>query len=124
LPQRAALILIRTLSARPKKEPDGNFNNDLKTVENFFLALGDGKLSEKEENKTAYSFYGIQGPWYTVGWQMSVAIEKTFGRAKLVECICDQRKLLPTYNRAVKKYNRRNNKQLALWSKELIGKLK
>jgi hypothetical protein len=97
-----------------------NFNNDLKIVEKFFLDLEAGKLSEKEENETARSFYGIQGPWYTVGWQMSVAIEKTFGRKKLIECICDQRKLLPTFNKAVKKYNHQNNKQLMLWSKELI----
>lgn len=100
-----------------------NFNNDLKIVEKFFLDLEGGKLSEKEETETARSFYGIQGAWYTVGWQMAVAIEKTFGRAKLIECICDQRKLLQSYNRAVKKYNRQNNKQLTLWSKELIRKL-
>lgn len=87
-----------------------NFNNDLKTLEKFFLSLADGKLSEKDETETAFSFYGIQGPWYTVGWQMAVVIEKTFGREKLIECLCDRRKLLPTYNKAVKKYNRRENK--------------
>ncbi len=101
-----------------------NFNNDVETLEVFFLNLANGKLSDKEQNETARSFYGIQGPWYTVGWQMSVVIEKTFGRAKLIECICDQRKLLPTYNKAVKKYDRQNNTHLALWSKRLIKKLR
>lgn len=101
-----------------------NFNNDLKTVEKFFLDLANGKLSEKEENEMARSFYGVQGPWYTVGWQMAVVIEKTFERDKLIEVTCDQRKLLPTFNKAVKKYNRRNNKQLTFWSEEIIGKLK
>lgn len=99
-----------------------NFNADRKTVEKFFLDLAGGKLSDKEENETARSFYGIQGAWYTVGWQMSVVIEKTFGRKKLIECVCDQRKLLKTFNKAIKKYNRRNNRQLAPWSKELVKK--
>src|SRR5262249_30856916 len=49
-----------------------NFNNDLKTVEEFFLAILENRLSKEEIQKTASSFLGVQGPWYTVGWQMSV----------------------------------------------------
>ena len=101
-----------------------NFNNDLQTVEKFFLDLAEGKLSEKEENEKAFSFFGVQGPWYTVGWQMAIVIEKTLGRDKLIDVMCDQRELLPTYNKAVKEYNRRNNRQLALWSEAIIRKLK
>jgi hypothetical protein len=83
-----------------------------------------GKLTEDEETKAGYSFFGVQGPWYTVGWQMAVVIEKTHGRATLIESFCDQRKLLPTYNEAVKKYNRKEGKQLASWSNELLKSLK
>ncbi|MEP6847729.1 MAG: DUF5700 domain-containing putative Zn-dependent protease [Acidobacteriota bacterium] len=101
-----------------------NFNNDLKTVEKFLLDLATGKLDEKSETNTARSFYGVQGAWYTVGWQMAVVIEKTFGRAKLVECMCDERKLASTYNRGVKKYNRRDHRQLASWSKDFIDKFR
>ncbi len=75
-----------------------NFNDDLKTVERLFLGALAQRLTDEEIQKTASSFYGVQGPWYTVGWQMSVVIEQAYGRAKLIECICDQRKLLPTYN--------------------------
>jgi hypothetical protein len=46
---------------------------------------------------------------------MAVLIEKTYGRAKLIECMCDQRQLLPTYNRAATRYNRHTRKPLALW---------
>ncbi|HEX8287513.1 MAG TPA: DUF5700 domain-containing putative Zn-dependent protease [Pyrinomonadaceae bacterium] len=99
-----------------------NFNSDLKTVEKFFLDLADGKLSEDAEIQQVRSFYGEQGAWYTVGWQMAVVIEKTFGREKLIEIMCDQRKLLQTYNKAIQEYNRRNKTQLASWSKELTGK--
>jgi hypothetical protein len=55
---------------------------------------------------------------------MSVLIEKTYGRAKLIECICDHRKLLPTYNKAAVKHNRRAREPLALWSESLIKGIK
>ena len=100
-----------------------NFNNDLRTVETFFLEALDGKLNEDEETKAGYSFFGIQGPWYTVGWQMAVVIAKTYGREALIESFCDPGKLLPTYNKAVKKYNRKERKQLASWSNQLLKRL-
>ena len=101
-----------------------NFNVDLRRIEKFFLDLEAGKFSEEKEIETARSFYGeAQGAWYTVGWQMAATIEKTFGRARLIEVFCDQRQLLPTYNAAVKKYNRRRRTALASWSKKLIKKL-
>jgi hypothetical protein len=101
-----------------------NFNDDLRVVERFFLDLAGGRLSEKEEAERASSFYGVQGPWYTVGWQMAVVIEKTMGRGRLIEVMCDQRKLLPTYNKAVREYNRLSGRRLAPWSQELIDRLK
>lgn len=97
-----------------------NFNGDLKQVEKFFLDILANRLSEEEIRNISSSFFGIQGPWYTVGWKMSVLIEKTYGRAKLIECICDPRKLLPTYNNAAVKYNRGAREPLALWSESLI----
>lgn len=100
-----------------------NFNDDLKKVEKFLLDILDKRLTDEEIQKTGYSFFGIQGPWYTVGWQMSVLIEKTYGRAALIESFCDHRKLLLTYNRAAEKYNRKSRKPLALWSTSLIDRL-
>jgi len=100
-----------------------NFDDDLKKVEQFLLDVLGGKLTEDQIQKTAFSFFGIQGPWYTVGWKMSVVIEKTFGRARLIECFCDQRKLLATYNEAAAEYNRRAPKAVALWSKSLVEAL-
>jgi len=97
-----------------------NFNDDLRKVETFFLNILENRLTKDEVQKTASSFYSIQGAWYTVGWKMSVLIEKTYGRAKLIECICDQRKLLSTYNQAAAKYNRKSPDPLALWSPYLI----
>ena len=101
-----------------------NFNDDLRKVQQFFLDILSNKLSEEERTKTGFSFFGVQGPWYTVGWKMSVVIEKTYGRAKLIECICDQRKLLPTYNQAAARYNRKARDPLAVWSDDLIRTLR
>jgi len=95
-----------------------NFDDDLKKVEQFFLDVLGNKLTEDQIEKTAYSFFGVQGPWYTVGWKMSVVIEKTFGRARLIESFCDQRKLLATYNEAAAKQN------LPLWSKSILDALR
>jgi hypothetical protein len=101
-----------------------NFDADLKKVEQFFLDIIAGKLSEEQIQKTAFSFFGIQGPWYTVGWKMSVVIEKEFGRAKLIECFCDQRKLLATYNEAAAKHNQGSTKPVAVWSESLAADLR
>lgn len=99
-----------------------HFNVDLKTVEAFFLDVIHQKLKTKEDiNAKAFSFFGeTQGPWYTVGYRMAVVIEKRFGRATLVACMTDLRKLLPTYNRAAMELNQKGEAPLALWSQELV----
>lgn len=98
-----------------------NFNDDLKKVDAFFNEILAGKLTQDQVNEKAFSFFGVQGPWYTVGWRMSVLIEKTFGRAKLIESMCDHRLLLATYNRAAERYNRRRREPLALWSAPVVN---
>jgi len=98
-----------------------NFNDDLKKVEKFFLDVYEDRLAEEQIQNTGASFFGVQGPWYTVGWKMSVLIEKTYGRAKLIECICDQRKLLATYNKAAARHNRKSRELLATWSASFIN---
>lgn len=101
-----------------------NFDGDLHRVEGFFLDVLDGRLSEIQRDSVAYSFFGIQGPWYTVGWQMVVVIEKTFGRAELIDCMCDPRSTLETFNRAVVIYNKTSPHPLALWSPLLLQRLR
>jgi len=93
-----------------------NFNDDLRKVDAFFNDILAGKLTDDQVQEKGFSFFGIQGPWYTVGWRMAVLIEKTYGRAKLIECMCDQSLLLSTYNRAATKYNRHTRSPLPLWS--------
>ena len=98
-----------------------NFNEDLKKVEKFLLDILEQRLTGDDITKTGFSFFGsTQGPWYTVGWKMSVLIEKTYGREKLIECFCDQRKLLSTYNDAARKHNSNSRETLVLWSDAVV----
>jgi hypothetical protein len=102
-----------------------NFNSDLKKVEDFFRDVLDGRLKGEEAiGETANSFFGIQGPWYTVGWKMAVTVEKTFGRAKLIDCLCDPVAFLALYNDAAAKHNALTGESLALWSPQLMNQLR
>jgi len=113
---------VSGVEERTRWEGDvANFNEDLKKLEKFLLDVIEKRLTGDEISKGGYSFFGIQGPWYTVGWKMAVLIEKTYGREKLIESICDQRKLLSTYNEAARQHNRKSREQLAVWSDSLIS---
>jgi hypothetical protein len=98
-----------------------NFNADLKKVEDFLVRVLQGKLEGAEMQKEGFAFFGVQGPWYTVGWRMVSLIEATYGRKRLIEVMCDQRLLLTTYNEAAGAYNLRNAKHpLATWSEAVL----
>lgn len=115
---------VSSVEERTRWDKDvANFNDDLKKVEKFFLDVLEKRLTGDDIQKTGFTFFGTQGPWYTVGWKMAVLIEKTYGRDKLLECICNQRKLLSTYNEAAERHNRRSREPLALWSARLISGL-
>jgi hypothetical protein len=95
-----------------------NFEQDLMRLDAFFLEIIDGKLTEAEEREKAASFFGVQGPWYTVGWKMAVTVEKTSGRTVLVDCMKDMRRLLVRYNEAAERQH------LPRWSPRLIEALR
>jgi hypothetical protein len=101
-----------------------NFNQDLSTLQEFFLDVIDQRLVGKDKiDEKAYSFFGVQGPWYTVGYKMSVVIEKRYGRKRLIDCMLDPRELLASYNRAATEMNASAKEKLALWSPELMQKI-
>jgi hypothetical protein len=98
-----------------------NFNADLKRVESFFLGVLEGRLKgEGAIREAGFSFFGIQGPWYTVGWKMAVMIEKTFGREKLIHCLCRPADLLTAYNEAPANQSTSARESLAIWSPQLL----
>jgi hypothetical protein len=101
-----------------------NFNQDLGSLQQFFLDILNGKLKTKDEiDEKAYSFFGRQGPWYTVGYKMAVIVEKRYSRATLIDCMVDPRELLARYNSAAGELNHTGEEQLALWSPELLARI-
>ncbi len=100
------------------------FNQDLGTLNEFFLEALDGRLKDDAVDKKASTFYGdIQGPWYTVGYKMAILIEKRYGRAALIECMVDRRLLLVRYNQVAGELNASGKEQLAVWSPEILKAL-
>ena len=98
------------------------FNQDLRTLERFFQDVISRRLTSPDSVRAAASrFYGIQGPWYTVGWKMAVVIEKAFGRSELIRCMSNPGRLLKRYNDAAAEHNRTRPDRLGLWSAELLA---
>jgi hypothetical protein len=97
-----------------------NFNLDLAKIEVFLQRVLGTKVAGEEMQREGFAFFGIQGPWYTVGWRMGALIEETYGRQKLIEVMCDQRMLLPTYNQAAREHLRKTKEPLAMWSASVV----
>lgn len=101
-----------------------NGNADMQKLERFFLDVLDGRLAgEDKVNEAGYAFFGIQGPWYTIGYRMAALVEVRAGREALLQCMEDPRLLLAEYNRLAVAENE-TGAGLALWGGELMGKLK
>jgi Putative zinc dependent peptidase (DUF5700) len=107
-----------------------DFNVDLGKVSDFFLQVLNGKLQGDAINQKGSEFFGLQGPWYTVGYKMAVIVETHYGRAALIDCMRDRRLLLVRYNAAANEINRRSmtyqpgiepsRQVLALWPREIL----
>ena len=97
---------------------------DLGTVDRFLLDVAIGRLTDPDSIRTrGMSFFGVQGPWYTVGYMMAQSIEQMMGRDALIAAICDPVSLLETYNRAADP-GASCRMQLPRWSKELLAALR
>lgn len=53
-----------------------HFNPDLERLERFFFDMLEDRLAADSIRQTGMGFFGIQGPWYTVGWKMATTIER------------------------------------------------
>lgn len=102
-----------------------NFDADLARVERFFLYVLEGRLEGERADEAGFAFFGVQGPWYTVGWRMAVTIEQGRGRAALIECFRDPRALLPTFNEVAGELAAEGDegRPLATWSTEMLSAL-
>lgn len=99
-----------------------NFNTDLNAVNAFFADVLAGKYASQDAiDEKASSFYGAQGPWYTVGYKMAVMVEKRFGRRALTGTMLEFRCLLVLYNRAAAEQNASGRGTLPMWSDSVLA---
>jgi putative zinc-dependent peptidase DUF5700 len=78
----------------------GQFYQNRIALDDFFMQILKGQLSGEKADEKAFTFFGYQGPWYTVGYRMDVTIEHAFGRDRLIEAMCDG-SVLEAYNEAI-----------------------
>jgi len=98
-----------------------DFNANLKRVDRFLLDIIESRLPPAETEAAGRSLFGVQGPWYTVGWKMASIVESCYGREGLLECMLDWRLLLARYNAAMCKSTvGSEGKRLTLWSPLLL----
>ena len=107
-------------SERARWDADMNrADADLRTLDAFFRDILAGRLSGEKADERGFTFFGVQGPWYTVGYRMAATIELAFGRDELVRAFCEERLLPQTYNRAADRLRRKG----ARWSAGLLAGL-
>jgi hypothetical protein len=95
-------------------------DSQIAELDRFFRDVLDGGFARPEVvDHVAFTFFGYRGPWYTVGYRMGALVERRFGRATLVECMADPRRLLARYNEVAAERNAAGER-LALWSPELL----
>ena len=90
-------------------------------LERFFEDIADGKLKSDDFDKRGFEFFGLVGPWYTVGWRMAAVIEEELGRETLINTFCDSATLMKTYNRAADAHEKRTGERLPHWSARAGG---
>lgn len=129
----AVLAATGSTNLRPHWEDDAvararwdsdmmHFNQDLPTLTQFFVDMLDGKLKGDAIQEKGSTFYGFQGPWYTVGYEMAALVEKRFGRKVFTDCLMDPRLLLVRYNEVAAEANK-NGAALALWPDSLLQRI-
>jgi len=96
---------------------------DIDELSRFFSAVLDGRIASADSvQQRAFTYFGVQGPWYTVGWLMATTIERELGRDALVGSLCEPTNFLALYNTAAERADTRGA-ALPRWNPELIRNL-
>jgi hypothetical protein len=98
-----------------------DFNKNQQDLDGFFRKILNGTLTPEQADKQAFTYFGEQGPWYTVGWKMAVTIERAYGRKRLIEVMCNAP--ASTYNAAATRLSASGGESLPRWSEEIIHRL-
>jgi len=100
------------------------FADDVGRLGSFFAALSEERLESDAATAVGMEFINTddvpQGAFYTVGWRMAALVERTYGRARVIEGVCDPRALLSSYNEAVVANGLGGDARWPLWSTGLL----
>lgn len=114
-------------TAKERKEWDTNlaqFDKQFTGLNALFLSILDGKAGDEAALKQKLmSYFGVQGPWYTVGWKMAATIEAQLGKKRVIDAFCDSADLLTAYNQAAARQNKTGGEHLPLWDSRLVDAL-
>jgi hypothetical protein len=94
---------------------------DLRRVEAFLLDVLDRRVGDPDSiGRAGMSFFGVQGPWYTLGWLMASTVEREAGRTAVVSGLCDPAGLMTAYNATLP---RKGDRELPQWSDAILARL-
>lgn len=99
------------------------FDSDLRRVESLLRDIVDGSIDADAAQQRAMELFGVQGPWYTVGYTMAVTVERCSGRAALVTAMRRPWTLLGLYNRARAACPTQTGIATATWDPALVRAL-
>lgn len=97
-----------------------HYATNFAVVQQFYLDIIGRKLQGDAVPKRGFEFFGLVGPWYTVGWKMAVTIEEVYGREAVIAAFCDQRQLFRMYNAAAVEHAKRTGQGLPLWDARIV----
>lgn len=114
-------------TAKERKEWDANlaqYDQQFAELNALFLSILDGKAGDEAALKQKLmGYFGVQGPWYTVGWKMAATIETQLGKERVIDAFCDSADLLAAYNEAAALQNGAAGERLPLWDARLVDSL-
>ena len=96
------------------------FPQEFQLMTSFFQRVLDGTLKGEATRKEAASYYGVQGPWYTVGWRMASLIETRLGKARLLKVYSDLPTLFRAWNEAAEAEEKAGGPKLPRWPDALV----
>jgi hypothetical protein len=92
---------------------------DMTLLEQFMLDVLDGRVTSADSvTARAMTFYGEQGPWYTIGWLMGATIERARGREQLVATLCNPVEIMSLHNAVAQQQGN------PTWSADLLRRLR
>lgn len=99
------------------------FSADFAEQDVYFLKVLRGEAGDDRAVSSAMrAYFGVQGPWYTVGWKMAEVIERALGRPAVIDAFCRPGAVFSAYNRAARQLNL-NGADLPLWNDTLAAAL-